>query len=129
MVQKLWLHDTEELVTFLKYADLSPDENNLSAVGREMMSLEFRQQVYNYWQINSETSVHRSNGRHIVKVSQENILPQTVDIIDTEVSKVDTKRGEKLEAYRKSHQKAIDCSIKHIKVFTTTKYPLVVLMA
>ena len=47
LADKLSLHDIEGYVEFSDCADLSEDENFI--VGRKLLSLELRQQVYNFW--------------------------------------------------------------------------------
>ena len=59
---KLWLHDVAELVEFSDSVDLSENENLI--VGGKLLSLELRQQVYNFWKPNSTVSVHGSIERH-----------------------------------------------------------------
>ena len=50
--------------------------------------------------MNSEISVHRSNGQHLANISKENLLNQVADIHDADTTTVDTKRGPKLQAHR-----------------------------
>ena len=47
LADKLSLHDAEGYVEFLDCADLFKDENLI--IGRKLLSLELRQQVYNFW--------------------------------------------------------------------------------
>ena len=56
-----------------------------------MLLIEARCNIYNYWKVNSEFSVHRRNNRHMVRISKENLLPQTEDIEDEEISQVVTE--------------------------------------
>ena len=50
--------------------------------------------------MNSEISVHRSNNRHLVNISKENLLNQVVDLNDSDISTVETKRGIKIQAHK-----------------------------
>ena len=50
--------------------------------------------------------MHRSNGRHLVNISKENILIQVADIEDPNISSVETKRGLKLQAHKRITSKA-----------------------
>ena len=56
--------------------------------------------MYNFWKANSEVSVHRSNNRHIVKVSPKNLKKQVVDLEDDWISDITTKRGDKKKAHK-----------------------------
>ena len=65
-----------------------------------MMSKEIRQAIYQFWKDNSQYSTFRSNDRHLVRVSKENILQQVIDLHDNDV-KEKTDNKNKLEAHRK----------------------------
>ena len=52
--------------------------------------------------MNSEISVHRSNGGHLANISKENLLNQVTDIHDVDTTTVDTKRDPKLQAHRRA---------------------------
>ena len=105
LVSALKLNDINELVQFLSYS-----EEQSSAItptrGYKLLTLSERESAYNFWKINSEISVHRSNGRHLVNISKENILIQVADIEDPNISSVETKRGLKLQAHKRITSKA-----------------------
>ena len=54
-----------------------------------------RQIVYDFWKVNSVVSVHRSNNRHIVKIAKENILTQTIDLIDGDIIPAELEKKKK----------------------------------
>ena len=56
--------------------------------------------MYDFWELNSEVSVHRSNDHHIVKINLENVRPQVADLEDDNISLINTKRGEKKQAHK-----------------------------
>ena len=97
MVHTFSLQDRQEFVAFLSYASIDPAETR----GRKLLPIETRQQVYNFWEVNSEISIHRSNNRHMTKIRKDNILVQTADLEDTDVSAVECKKGDKLQGHHK----------------------------
>ena len=56
--------------------------------------------MYDFWKLNSEVSVHRSNDRHIVKINLENVRPQVADLEDDNISLINMKGGEKKQAHK-----------------------------
>ena len=66
--------------------------------GRRFLNVEERQRVYDFWKLNSEVSVHRSNDRNTVKINLEKVCPQVADLEDDNISLINTKRGEKKQA-------------------------------
>ena len=56
--------------------------------------------------MNSEISVHRSNSRHLVNISKENLLNQVVDLNDSDISTVETKRGIKIQGHKRTTTKS-----------------------
>ena len=94
LVDALKLKDRNELIMFLSYS--AEESSAITPRGGKLLSISERESAYNFWKINSEISIHRSNGRHFIKISKENILTQVSDIQDSNISKVDTKRGYKL---------------------------------
>ena len=95
MVEKLWLKDREELFLFLQFAS---NDDTFTPRGRRFLSVEERQRVYDFWKLNSEVSVHRSNDRNTVKINLEKVCPQVADLEDDNISLINTKRGEKKQA-------------------------------
>ena len=91
-----------EEMEFTSFLQISDKEVVVDRGGRSFLSKELRLDVYEYWIANSEVSVQRSNNRHLIKVSMYNVRKQIADIIisDTNIEKVQTKRGEKLQANR-----------------------------
>ena len=90
-----------EEMEFTSFLQISDKEVVVDRGGRSFLSKELRLDVYEYWIANSEVSVQRSNNRHLIKVSMYNVREQIADIIsDTNIEKVQTKRGEKLQANR-----------------------------
>ena len=63
LVSALKLNDINELVQFLSY---SKEQSSAitSTQGHKLLTLSERESAYNFWKINSEISVHQSNGRH-----------------------------------------------------------------
>ena len=100
LVGALRLNDRDELMMFLSFSN--EDQSSLTQRGRKFLCLEDRNSVYNFWLVNSEISVYRSNGRHLVNISPDNQLHQVSDIIDPpNISVEQTKRGEKLQAHKR----------------------------
>ena len=60
--------------------------HHISTVGRKMTPTYQRQEVHDFWKANSEVSVHRSNGRHYVKISEKNMRKQVADLNDNEIT-------------------------------------------
>ena len=54
-------------------------------VGRNILPLYVRQQVYNFWKANSQVSTYRSNNRHFIKITKSNMLTLHNDLIDDDV--------------------------------------------
>ena len=77
--------------------------------------------MYDFWKLNSEVSVHRSNDRHIVKINLENVHPQVADLEGDNVSLINTKRGEKKQA----HKRVTRLCIQIISKFMVLKFPMV----
>ena len=99
LVDALKLKDRNELIMFLSYS--AEESSAITPRGRKLLSISERESAYNFWKINSEISIHRSNGRHFIKISKENISTQVSDIQDSNISTVETKRDYKLEAYKR----------------------------
>ena len=95
LVEKFWLKDREELLLFLEFAF---NDDIFKPHGRRFLSVEERQRVYDFWKLNSEVSVHRSNDRTTVKINLEKVCPQVADLEDDNISLINTKRGEKKQA-------------------------------
>ena len=83
---------------FLEFAS---NDDIFTRRGGRFLSVEERQRVYDFWKLNSEVSVHRSNDRHIVKINLENVRPQVADLEDDNISLINTKRGEKKQAHKR----------------------------
>ena len=99
LVDALKLKDRNELIMFLSYS--TEESSAIAPRGRKLLSISERESAYNFLKINSEISIHRSNGRHFVEICKENILPQVSDIQDPNISTVETKRSYKLQAYKR----------------------------
>ena len=95
----LRLKHRDELLTFMEYSE--GDKTNFTPRGQKFLSIRERESAYNFWKVNSEISVHRSNGQHLANISKENLLNQVADIHDVDTTTVDTKRGPKLLAHRR----------------------------
>ena len=80
---------------FLEFAS---NDDIFTPRGRRFLSVEERQRVYDFWKLNSEVSVHRSNDRNTVKINLEKVCPQVADLEDGNISLINTKRGEKKQA-------------------------------
>ena len=76
------------------------DKTTFTPRGQKFLSIHEMESAYNIWKVNSEISVHRSNGQHLANISKENLLNQVADIHDVETTTVDTKMGSKLQAHR-----------------------------
>ena len=101
---RLWLADAlnvdlNDLISFIKYAE--DDPSTFTPRGRTFLSVDVRQSAYNFWKVNSEISVHRSNGRHLVNISKENLLNQVADLVDDGLKTVETKRGPQIQAHKR----------------------------
>ena len=94
----LRLKDRDELLTFVEYSE--EDKTTFTPWGQKFLSICERGSAYNFWKVNSEISVHRSNGRYLANISKEKLLNQVADIHDTETTTGDTKKGPKLQAHR-----------------------------
>ena len=103
LVENLNLKDREQLVTFLSLAE---NTDSISLRGRKQMELDEHVNVYNFWKADSQVSTHRSNNRHLVKISKENTTLNTKDIQDNSIEQIETKRGPKLQAHRKIKMKS-----------------------
>ena len=97
LVDVLKLKDRNELLCFMKYA--KEDKTTFTPRGRKLLDINERESCYNFWKVNSEISVHRSNGRHLINISKENIQTQVSDLPDSELTTVETKKGTKLQAH------------------------------
>ena len=79
--------------------------------GRKSLSTDLRQDVYDFWKVNSTISVHRSNNRHLVTISEDNF---DTDIQDQDISKLENRKFQaqrlvSMKPYRKLHE--IYCQI------------------
>ena len=90
LVEKFRLKDRKELISFLDY-----ESGENFSFTRLVYSKGVRQQIYDFWKVNSVISVHRSNGRHYVKISKSNLLLQVLDLEDLDIT-----AAEKLQAHR-----------------------------
>ena len=95
LVEKFWLKDREELLLFLEFAS---NDDVFKPRGPRFLSVDERQRMHDFWKLNSEVSVHRSNDRHTVKINLENVDPQVAYLEDGNISLINTKRGEKKQA-------------------------------
>ena len=55
----------------MKYAE--EDKTTFTPRGRKLLDSQERESAYNFWKVNSEIIIHRSNGRHMINISKENI--------------------------------------------------------
>ena len=90
LAETLGLYDINELSSFLQYAEASLDNFQR---GRQMLDLDVRQQMYNFWVLNSEISVHRSNNRHIMKIVNKNIKDNVKNIQDGNLKPIIDEEG------------------------------------
>ena len=96
LVKELGLHDVNELITLL---DTSFEDERR---GGKLLALTERQNIYNFWLLNSVVSVHRSNDRHIMKIPKSNLILQVKDLQDVNLKTIIGKNSsEKLQAHRK----------------------------
>ena len=112
LVNMFNLRDIDELCSFLEYQD-----KEVSVGGRQMLPLSVRQLVYDFWKVNSQVSTYRSNNRHFAKITKSNVLPQQVDVIDSDVQesennvyKLECHRKFLSETYRRMHKLFSDTS-------------------
>ena len=78
---QLWLSDflsisKEELLVFLDNVDCTVDEPGR---GRQLLPKDQRQNIYNFWILNSELSVKRSN-EHMVKTEKDNLKIEVAEV-------------------------------------------------
>ena len=84
--------------------------------GRKSLSIDLRQDVYDFWKVNSTISVHYSNSRHLVTISEDNF--NTSDIQDKDISKLENGKFQahrlvSMKPYRKLHE--IYCQISEFQ--------------
>ena len=60
------------MLLFLEFAS---NDDVFTPLGPRFLSVDERQRVYDFWKLNSEVSVHRSNDCHIVNINLENVNP------------------------------------------------------
>ena len=106
LARTIGLSDREQLSDFLEYADESEQR------GRKSLTIGLRQGGYDFWKVNSTISVHRSNNRYLVTISEDNF--DTSDIQDQDISKLENgkfraHRLVSMKPYRKLHE--IYCQI------------------
>ena len=68
--------------------------------GRKLTPQSYRQDVYDFWKANAEISVHRSNDRHIKKILVRNIKIQVRDLVDSNITDTQSKKGPKKKAHK-----------------------------
>ena len=98
LVETFWLKDREEFLLFLEFAS---NDDIFTPRGGRFLSVEEGQRVYDFWKLNSEVSVHRSNDCHIVKINLQNARPQVADLEDDYISLINAKREEKKQAHKR----------------------------
>ena len=55
--------------------------------GRKSLPIDLRQDVYDFWKVNSSISVHHSNNRHLVTIFEDNF--DTSGIQDQDIGKLE----------------------------------------
>ena len=79
-----------------------PSSQWVSATGELANGLYYRpstSKVYNFWKLNYQVTVHRSNDRYLINISPSNLAVQTTDIVHPDIKTIDTKRGLKFQGY------------------------------
>ena len=84
LVNALKLKDRNELIMFLSY--LAEDSSVITPSGHNLLSINERELVFNFWKIISEISIN---------ISKKNILIRVFDIQDSNTSTVEIKRDYK----------------------------------
>ena len=84
LVNALKLKDRNELIMFLSY--LAEDSSVITPSGHNLLSINERESVFNFWKIISEISIN---------ISKKNILIRVFDIQDSNTSTVEIKRDYK----------------------------------
>ena len=86
LVNALKLKDRNELIMFLSYS--AEDSSVITSSGHNLLSINERELVFNFWKIISEISIN---------ISKKNILIRVSDIQDSNISTVEIKRDYKLQ--------------------------------
>lgn len=86
LVSALKLKDRNELIMFLSY--LAEDSSVITPSGNNLLSINERELVFNFWKIISEISIN---------ISKKNILIRVSDMQDSNISTVEIKRDYKLQ--------------------------------
>ena len=86
------LVEGQRRVVILEFAS---NDDIFTPHGWRFLSVEECQRVYDFWKLNSDVSVHRSNDCHIVKINLENVCPQVANLEDDNISLINTERKEK----------------------------------
>ena len=85
LAERLGLVDVNKLTGFfLQYEYASLDNPK---PGKTKLAIHIREQIYNYWEVNSEMSIHRSNNRHI-RIKTSNISDHVKDIPDDNINTI-----------------------------------------
>ena len=71
LVDAFRLKDRDELLSFMKYAE--GDKTTFTPWGQKLLDSNECESAYNFWKVNLEISIHRSNDRHMINISKENI--------------------------------------------------------
>ena len=103
---------------FLEYAD-----KEISQRGRKSHKLDAQiaLKVYQFWKNNSIISIDCRNDRNVVRISKAKVNSLCRDIEDSNVSPVQTKFGEKLQAHRYIYMKSI-CKMYTSFIKSNNKY-------
>ena len=68
LVDALKLKDRNDLIMFL--SNSAEESSAITPRGCKFLSISERESAYNFWKSNSEISIHRTNGRHFIKISK-----------------------------------------------------------
>ena len=68
LARTIGLNDQEHLSDILEYAVESEQG------GRNSLSIDLRQDVYDFWKVNSTISVHHSNNSYLATISKDNFF-------------------------------------------------------
>ena len=95
--KELGIVNREEFCTYLQWS-----EKNHVAYGfkKNYLTLQRRQEIYDFWKTHSTLSVDRRNNRQSTKLSKKNINYLTKGLVDENLNVVEVRGREKFEAHR-----------------------------
>ena len=80
LARTIGLSDHEQISDILQYVDESEQRDRKS-------SIDLRQDLYDFWKVNSTISVRRSNNRHLVTISEDNFDTSKTETIQHQLTK------------------------------------------